>query len=64
VDEVKEFRRMIHGIHEVGSLVSRLFDLVVLLDQSTFLEPLLALLKSRSQPARLSGGHNLQSGVP
>lgn len=62
--EVEEFRRTIHDIHEVGSLVSRLFDLVVLLDQSTFLEPLLALLKSRSQPAKLSGGRNLQGGVP
>jgi DNA-binding transcriptional regulator GbsR (MarR family) len=63
-EEVEEFRRMIHGIHEVGSMVSRLFDLVVLLDRSTFLEPLLSLLKSRSQPAKLSGGRNLQGGVP
>jgi DNA-binding transcriptional regulator GbsR (MarR family) len=62
--DAEEFRRMIHDIHEVGSLVSRLFDLVVLLDQNTFLEPLLTLLKSRSHSARISGGRSLQSGVP
>jgi DNA-binding transcriptional regulator GbsR (MarR family) len=64
IAEVEEFRRMIHDIHELGAMVSRLFDLFVLLDQGTFSKPLLMLLQSRSQPAKLSGGRNLQGGVP
>lgn len=62
--EIEEFQRVVHSIYELGTKASRLLDMVLLLDQSAFFKPLVSLLKSRSQHARISGAKNLQGGVP
>ncbi len=62
--EVEELQKVIHNIYELGTKASRLLDMVLLLDQSAFFKPLVSLLKSRSQHARISGAKNLQGGVP